>query len=291
MSPFRLLLLLGALLFAGPSVRLARTDADPALWAVRDADTTIYLFGTIHILRPGLGWFDEAVRAAFDRSDTLVLELLPPSPEAMQALIGEIGTSPTPLPRRIGAEETARVEAALATLGLEPHALDRYDPWFAATVLSVQSLNRLGYASAEGAETVLGAQAVRAGKHVEGLETAREQFTMLDTLPDEAQRKLLAVTIAELPETRANIEQTITAWSRGDTAALRALADAELRASPEIERAMLLQRNARWADWIAARMQHPGTVFVAVGAGHLAGPGSVQDQLAARGLKAKRIAY
>jgi uncharacterized protein YbaP (TraB family) len=289
MSPLRLLLLLAAILFAGLPARPVQADADPALWVVRDADTTVYLFGTVHVLRPGLGWFDEAVRDTFDASDVLVLELVAPSAEAMGKLAAEFGASPVPLSRRIGAREEARVEAALADLGMPPRSLEGHDPWFAATLLSVQTLNRLGYATAEGAEAVLADAAARAGKSVTGLETAREQFAILDGLSDASQRALLDATLDGLPETRRTIERTVAAWSRGDTSALAALADAELRAAPEIRARMLSERNARWAEWIAARMHRPGTVFVAVGTGHLAGADSVQAELAKRGLKAERV--
>jgi uncharacterized protein YbaP (TraB family) len=52
---------------------------------------------------------------------------------------------------------------------------------------------------------------------------------------------------------------------------------------------MFVQRNARWASWIANRLKTPGTVFVAVGAGHLSGPDSVQSQLASLGVKSARV--
>ncbi|MGI9360936.1 MAG: TraB/GumN family protein, partial [Parasphingorhabdus sp.] len=58
-------------------------DPDPALWVVKDEDTTIYLFGTIHILKPGLSWFDEAVKDAFDESEELVVEMIQPEPAEM----------------------------------------------------------------------------------------------------------------------------------------------------------------------------------------------------------------
>jgi uncharacterized protein YbaP (TraB family) len=59
--------------------------------------------------------------------------------------------------------------------------------------------------------------------------------------------------------------------------------------SPETYKTMFVERNARWAGWIANRLKTPGTVFVAVGAGHLSGPDSVQSQLAAIGVKSARI--
>ena len=63
----------------------ATVDADPALWVMKDDDTTIYLFGTVHVLKPGLSWFDEAVRDAFDKSDQLMLEMVMPEDQAVLA--------------------------------------------------------------------------------------------------------------------------------------------------------------------------------------------------------------
>ena len=59
---------------------------------------------------------------------------------------------------------------------------------------------------------------------------------------------------------------------------------------PELAQVLLIQRNGNWAKWIKDRLARPGTVFVAVGAGHLAGKGSVQDQLKDLGVASVRIA-
>ena len=80
-------------------------------------------------------------------------------------------------------------------------------------------------------------------------------------------------------------------WARGDPDALARLMNDDLKASPEVAQVLLYRRNARWADWIKARMARPGTVFVAVGAGHLSGKGSVIDDLAAKGVRVERVHY
>ncbi|MCW3836060.1 TraB/GumN family protein [Sphingomonas canadensis] len=269
-------------------------DADPALWVVRDEDTTIYLFGTVHVLRPGLGWFDEAVKDAFDKSDEVVLELLiPPAPE-MSALVDDLGENPPGAPRlsRTLPPETAKKLAeALERLGRQPDALDRYDPWVAATLVGTLPAQELGYSASAGAEEVLRQAAERGGKRLIGLETAREQLGYFDSLSPPAQRALLARTLNALPDGAATLEAIIGEWARGDASALARRINAELKDTPEVEAALLTGRNRRWADWIAARLRQPGTVFVAVGAGHLAGKGSVQEMLAGHGLKAARVAY
>jgi uncharacterized protein YbaP (TraB family) len=259
--------------------------ATPALWVVRDADTTIYLFGTVHMLPAKLDWFRGPIRRAFDRSDALVTELVLPPDTELQALIRRLGGSATPLPTRIGAAETARLSKALTSIGLDPHLLDQDKPWLAGVKLSVLPLQRLGYSDDAGPETVLAAT----GKPHLGLESAEDQFGAFDRLSDPAQRRFLANAIDAVPGAQRAMEATIDAWARGDIAALARLTEAETGTTSELETALVHRRNARWAEWIAARMRRPGTVFVAVGAGHLAGSDSLQVALTRHGLRAEPV--
>ncbi|AJP74205.1 TraB/GumN family protein [Sphingomonas hengshuiensis] len=285
-------LLIALLLVLGGCKSQWPADADPALWVVRDADTTIYLFGTVHMLRPGMTWFDDGVRKAFDASDELVLELVMPPEAEMQALVAELGTTPgrPTLPEQLPPAAAARFRAALVEMGMAPDALDHAEPWLAATLLSSAPLRKLGYDDKDGAEQVLSAAAAQAGKPVIGLETARQQLGYFDTLPLPAQRALLVRTLEELPKAGEQIDAMVAAWSKGDPDALGALMNEDLDRSPELAQALLVNRNRNWAGWIQGRMEKPGTVFVAVGAGHLAGGASVQAELAKRGLKAERVA-
>ena len=203
----------------------------------------------------------------------------------MQALIRRLGGSTTPLPARIGPAESARLTQALTSIGLDSHLLDADEPWLAGVRLSVLPLLRLGYSDDAGPETVL----ANYGRPHVGLETAAGQFGAFDRLSGPAQRRFLANIVAAVPDAGRDMEATIAAWARGDTAALARSTDGELAGTPELEIALVHDRNARWADWIAGRMRQPGTLFVAVGAGHLAGHDSLQVALAARGLRMERL--
>ncbi|PVX29585.1 TraB/GumN family protein [Sphingomonas pokkalii] len=285
---FRALLL--AALFLLGSCGTAPREAKPALWAVRDGDTTVYLFGTVHLLPAGLRWFEGPVRTAFDASDTLVLELVMPPQAETQALLDTLGRTPgDPTVATLPAPEHARLTDTLRQAGLPPQALDRDEPWLAALTLSLLPLQKLGYDDANGAETVLQAAATKAGKQVKGLETAAQQFGYFDHLSAPAQTRLLTETLNGLPRSGTQIDAMITAWSKGDADALAQLLNADLAKNPELRATLLVQRNRNWADWIAARMHTPGTVFVAVGAGHLAGGDSVLAMLGQAGLKVERL--
>lgn len=268
-------------------------DADPALWVVKDSDTTIYLFGTVHVLKPGLSWFDDAVKTAFDKSDQLVLEIPLPDPAEAQRVILPLGTDPSgkSLRDKLPADKRAAYEAALAGLGLPAGAFDRLEPWFAAVTISQIKLQRAGYGSEAGAEHALDEAAKAAGKPVSGLETLAQQLGYFHDLPQDAQIEFLTQTIDDLGDFDATIDTMVRKWSAGDPEALARLLNKDVGRLPLLYRVLLKDRNGRWAQWIDQRMRQPGTVFIAVGAGHLAGKDSVQALLGRYHLKAMRIIY
>lgn len=288
-----LLLLLSGPACAQKAPPAAANDADPALWVVKDADTTVYLFGTVHVLKPGLTWFDEAVKTAFDRSGELVLEIVEPDAATMQGLVASKGMStggPT-LTSRVPEGKRAAFAAAVSATGVPTAVVDRMDPWLAGVTLSLAPLGKLGFDPKQGPEAVLAAAAKAGNKPVVGLETAEQQLGYFDGLSDAAQMQFLVSTVDDLPKAGEELGRMIGFWSRGDPDALGRLLNENLKDSPEVARTLLYDRNARWADWIKARMGRPGVAFVAVGAGHLAGKGDVQEQLAARGIRAVRVRY
>lgn len=272
----------------------AANDADPALWVVKDKDTTVYLFGTIHMLKPGLTWFDEAVKTAFDRSDEVKLEIVMPGPATMQGLVQATGVAPAgtpPLTQRLPEGKRAAFSKAVTDLGLPANALDRFRPWLAATQLSVGPLSKLGYDSDNGPEEVITAAAKQANKPVSGLETPEQQLGFFSSLSDAAQMQFLESTIDEMSTVDTQMSGMVDDWTRGDPEALAREMNDELKSSPEVAKVLLTNRNRTWAGWIKQRMATPGTVFIAVGAGHLAGPESVQANLAKLGVKATRVRY
>ncbi|WP_231726031.1 MULTISPECIES: TraB/GumN family protein [unclassified Sphingomonas] len=271
----------------------ATVDADPALWVVKDEDTTIYLFGTVHVLKPGLSWFDEAVKTSFDKSDEVVLELVMPTEQEAQQAVAARAVNPTgpSLTEKIPADKREAFVKALASLGIPAAGLDRVDPWFAATTLSMVSTMKSGYQPNAGAEMVISAAAKQANKPVVGLETLDEQLGFFDSLPEAAQIELLNATVEQLPEIATFTENLVNTWAAGDAEALGTIINDALRESPEVSKAILNDRNERWASWINTRLEKPGTVFIAVGAGHLAGPDSVQVKLSPYKVKAERIKY
>lgn len=278
---------------AQPAPAVQQQDADPALWVVRDKDTTIYLFGTIHVLKPGLSWFDEAVKKAFDRSGTLVLEMVEPDVETQQKVVVSKAFDPVgpTLVEKLPADKRAAFEKALEDNKLPRASFERMQPWFAAISLSVLPVQKLGYDAGNGPESVLTQAAKAQKKQVMGLETFEGQMSIFDSLSQKAQLELLSSTVDELPKAGETMDQMVEDWAKGNPEGLAETMNESLKDSPEVGKALLVDRNAKWAEWIAERMRTPGRVFIAVGAGHLAGPQSVQAHLGKYRLKAVRVKY
>jgi uncharacterized protein YbaP (TraB family) len=265
--------------------------ADPALWVVKDADTTIYLLGTVHVLKPGTEWLDGGVKKAYDASSEVVLELLQPDTATMQGLIGKYGIDPDgpALTAKLSPETKALYEKTTADLGLPAPAFEKFQPWFVSTILSLTAITKAGYNPESGVERQITAAATRDGKKMAGLETAEQQLGFFASLPEAAQLKFLKSTLEELQKVQGVFDAMVADWAKGDPDGLARILNASMNDSPELAKTLLTDRNARWAQWIDERMDKPGTIFIAVGAGHLAGPNSVQEMLKAHKLKAVRI--
>lgn len=267
-------------------------DVDPALWMVKDEDTTVYLFGSIHILKPGLGWFDDGVKAAFDSSDQLVLELVEPPAAEVQALFGKLAMDQQgkTLRSKMNDADRAVYEAAMGKLGIPAPAFDPFDPWAAAITLSLVAMQKSGFDPNSGVEKQLTAAAKVSNKPIAGLETMEFQLGLFYTLPEAEQITFLVETAKLIDEVASTTDKMVDMWASAETESLGQLMNEGLT-SRTLYDALLTKRNANWAKWISARMAKPGVTFMAVGAGHLAGPTSIQNLLPAYGLSATRVAY
>lgn len=280
------------LLLAGCGTSSQAEPARPALWSFADDDTTIYLFGTIHVLPEGVAWDGGRLGKALDSADRLVLEVTDPDGQAgIQRSFLALASSPglPPLAERIPAEHRAELAAMIAKAGIPPAALDGMESWAAALTLAATLYPEIGVSADQGVEARLTARFAEAGKPVAGLETATEQLGYFDRLPEAAQRTFLTSVVTEHGDAAQQFNDMIAAWRKGDVATLAITADDEASLSPELADALKRQRNTAWADRLQKALDQPGTVMVAVGAAHLAGKDSVQDLLKARGIKVKRV--
>ena len=265
----------------------------PALWQVADKDTTIYLFGTIHLLPANYQWRTPKLDAAVNRSNGLVVETLidTKNPAELLGVLMRLGISPNlpPLMSRVPPEKQAALQTAVAASGVPMAALDRMETWAAAFTLIGTQFRSLGLQGDEGVETLLKQAFTAAGKPVGQLETNAEQLGFFDSLPEDAQRTLLVASLDQPEQVRQQFNDMLAAWARGDVNAIARTFNDDMIGSSALSEALLKRRNANWAGWIERRMAQPGAVLVAVGAGHLAGDSSVQAMLQKRGLKVTRI--
>ena len=265
-------------------------QATPALWKIADEDTTIYLFGTIHVLPKGIEWFEGKVASAFAESDFLVTEIVEGDEATMEALVIRKAMLPADQSLRELLPESQRgaYEAALATYNIPPLVFDRFEPWYAAVALSTLPLMKEGFATENGVETQLDAKAKARNMAHQGLETPEYQLGLFDGLPMDVQKSYLSEVVEQLPGIKDDLMAMVNAWKSGNAAELAELMNIE-ESNPVLVKTLLVDRNKAWAAWIGSRMARPGTVFMAVGAGHLGGPGSVQDQLAIQDVTVERL--
>lgn len=285
---------LGLLAVTGCATAPQQAEAvRPAMWRVADADTTVYLFGTIHLLPENYRWrtsrFDQAVAG----SQSLIVETIldESNPQQLGMELARLGISRglPPLAERVAPEKRAMLEAAIAKTGVPRSAFDLMETWAAAfTILGTQFKN-LGLSAGAGVESVLKQNFKTAGKPIGQLETNLEQLAIFDTLPESAQRALLEGSIESPKEMRGQFSGMLDAWATGDVEAIAKTFNQDLAGTPELRDALIRRRNHHWSDWVRRRLESPGTVMVAVGAGHLAGPESVVDLLQRNGYRVQRV--
>jgi uncharacterized protein len=264
--------------------------ARPALWKVSDHDTTIYLFGTIHALPQGVRWFAGPIAGAFNASDELVTEIAGSDATDVQALTARIALLPPGQTLRSAMSESDRkaFEGALAHNGLPADAYDRFEPWFAAVALSNLPLVKAGYDPKSGVEATLDTRAKALNRPHIGLETAEYQLSLFDALPPDTQKNYLNEIVKHTPTIQKELIAIVEEWKRGNAEKLAELMNAD-EDDPHLVAVLLTNRNHAWAQWIKGRMDKPGKVFVAVGAGHMAGRGSLLQQLQTLGFTATRL--
>lgn len=275
-----------------PAEARAPQIAKPALWEVSDADTTIYLFGTIHLLPANLEWQTPPLKQAIAGSQQLIVETIVDDKDPtklMSAMASLAFNTPNlpPLIERVPASKRPALAKAIKATGYPPQALDRMETWAAAFILLGNKFRELGLAG--GVEPALRSDFAAQGKSVGELESNLDQLTFFDKLPETAQRSLLEGAIEDNSSMDTDFSGMLKAWSKGDVQGIAKTFDRDLAASPDLQKSLIRQRNANWSKWIENRLGQPGSVLIAVGAGHLAGKYSVLEMLRQHGYKIRRL--
>lgn len=259
------------------------------MWLVQDDDTRIYLLGTMHALPRGTDWDDGAVAQAIAASDALIMELSPRELAAAGAMFQTLASRPAPLPieARLSGAALARYRALEANGG----ALggDTLDDWAVMILIGQRAARAADLSPAAGVEKGLTDIFEAADKPIGGLESARSQLMLFENLDAPTQRALLTRAAAGADDAVARVTALTAAWRRGDVAALENMINEDVDVVPAARQAIITDRNHRWAAWAQNRMEQPGTVLMAVGAGHLIGAEGVPAILETKGMRVTRV--
>jgi uncharacterized protein YbaP (TraB family) len=277
----RLLLALAISLAAAPAW------AKPAVWVVRDADSELVLFGSMHVLPAGLDWAPPALTRALGAADDVWFEV-PFDAESLRRtadLAAQAGVLPPgeTLSAKLPPTLLTRLAWACDALGVPRFELERLRPWMAELRLALAAFAKAGGGVANGVEQQIAAQApAKAARRA--FETPEQQIALFADAPQAEQIASLDDTLRELRRDPSNFARLVDAWSRGDLKTLDAEALRPMRrGSPALYRRMIVARNGRWVEALRARLAGSGETVVVVGAGHLIGPDGLPARLRALG--------
>ena len=280
---------LALVIFAFALATACGAAAEPPIWRVHGPRGEVVLFGSVHLLTPGLDWRGPAMEAALAKADTVWFEIPMDgtSDAAVARAVAPLSRLPAgrSLSKLLSAGGRSRLERAATRYGLTAAALDGYRPWFAEVTLTLLDLRAHGASQGDGVEPSLAREApATAARHA--FETPEQQIRFLADAPLSEQAASLEETLRQIEEEPDSFADLQKAWLAGDVGWIDREAVEPLRkATPALYRRLVSARNRRWADQIEGLLKSPDRAFIVVGIGHLVGPDSVPALLRRRGLK------
>ncbi len=281
----RFLSALAGLLLAGCAA--SEVEARPPVWIVRDADSELVLFGSIHVLPPGLDWRPAQLDAALNKADDLWFEL--PIDPVSEAKVGQLAAQHGMLPEgqslsaMLSPEGRKRLATAVADLGVSMAVLDRLEPWFAEVVLAGAQFMKAGANAGSGVEKTISASAPASAQR-RAFESPEEQIAIFDAAPLPEQIASLEQSLVELNDNPRAYQELVAHWMAGDLKALDEDALEPLRtAAPGLYARLVTERNDRWLETLKSRLDGSGRTVVVVGVGHLVGKDGLPARLRALG--------
>ncbi len=282
------------LLLAGSPLSWADPAGHPlTLWRAEGLTNTVYLLGSIHLLRDSDHPLPTAIDAAYEEAEVLVMELDMDdlNPAAMQALFNENGVlrDGTTLKDLMGEELYAEAVAAAEAIDIPIEMLAQSEPWLAAITVEMLALYRIGFNPMLGIEMHMTSKAVGDGKPIEGLEQAEEQLQFLDGLSLQAQRDMLLQTLEEGATMGETVDELVQAWRYGDVDTLEQGLLESFAEHRELHDALVTNRNIRWVEQIGELLDDSDDYLVIVGAMHLVGDDGVPNLLAEKGVRIRQL--
>jgi len=272
---------------AGPS----RADSSlHALWELHGKHNTVYLLGSIHVLRPEDYPLAPAVLHAYSDAKALLMEINLDEIDSAQVqgemLSGAMLPEGKTLPQVLGPQRYAHAASLAHNAGVELSMFDQFAPWFAAEAISQLQLGALGFQAQSGVEMYFLGRARSDGKSIAGLETVHDQIALFEALSLDEQAEYLVASLEQARELPKEVDDMVHAWQRGDTAWFENEINTEWGHDPALYQSMLASRNRKWIPRIEALLNDDKNYLVIVGTGHLVGRGSVIELLKKDGVGA-----
>jgi uncharacterized protein len=283
--------LLGLALACFGGAALVRADgALHSLWEVHGKHNTIFILGSIHVLRPTDYPLAPAVLTAYSSAKSVFMEVNLAEIDSQQLQTELLASAQLPagktLPEVLGRQRYDRAAALAHDVGIELSTFDRFAPWFAAEAISQVQLMQLGFQPQSGVEMFFLERARRDMKSVAGLETVHDQIALFDAMSMDAQAEYLLASLEQARDLPKEVDGMVRAWQRGDTGWFENQLKSELGRDPALYQSILAARNRKWVPKIEALLNDDVNYLVIVGTGHLVGPGSVIELLRKDGIGA-----
>ncbi|MGQ0383189.1 MAG: TraB/GumN family protein [Gammaproteobacteria bacterium] len=282
---------LPALAIAALGVMALPAAAEPALWTVEGRGNRVWLFGSVHVLPKDGFAIDGALAGAWAEAERVCLEVdssaLDEATTAGLTLAMAVDPDGRSLYDLMG-DKADRARALATMAGIELAQFAAFEPWFVGLTVAVVALQQHGYDVAHGVEKIIEQAAAKDGKGRCGLESLEEQLGFLDGLAPELQQEILLQSLAEADEVDEAMQQLLSAWQAGDTRKLLVLLEEDFEEFPGLADRLVYERNERWAEALAGKLEGGDDVLVVVGALHLVGDRGLPALLQKRGFKVRR---
>lgn len=263
------------------------------VWRIRGERGTVFLVGSLHLLRRDGPALPQALERAYARAGRVVLEvnLEAVDATALATALLQRGTllDGRTLPALVGPALWPPLRQQLEGLGVPEPVAERLAPWAASLLLGTGALLRGGFDPASGVEGRLLDWAKRDRKPIDGLESPSAQIDLLASLPPDDQLALLRQVLRESDGGAARLAAVEAAWRQGDLRRLEGLLLEEVRRRPDLHERLVIRRNLAWLPRIRDYLDRPGDTLVVVGLLHLLGRGGILEGLSRQGLAVERI--
>jgi uncharacterized protein len=269
----------------------ARADgALHALWELHGKHNTVYLLGSIHVLRPSDYPLAPAVLNAYGNAKSIFMEVDLQEIDSQQMQMELLASARLPegktLPDIMGKQRYERAGALARAVGIDISIFDAFAPWFVAEAISQLQLQQLGFQPTSGVEMFFLEHARSDGKSVAGLETVHDQIALFTAMSLDAQADYLISSLEEAHDLPKEVDDMVHAWQRGDTVWFADQMKSEFGRDPALYQSLLVARNRKWLPKIEALLNDDKNYLVIVGTGHLVGQGSVIELLGKDGIVA-----